>query len=636
MPRGSVRLVALEAELDAVMLDRNRRTTRLLATRLLALVASSIILVLLVRNSGVHINITVTIPEPSLQAATPQEEPPMPPEPAPAPPPPPPPPSIRARGRSDAHLANESAPGYCALMGPEHGSCERDDQGSWADVSDGVECTQRCATCERCRYVSFLAAGSLNHSRSTAHPRSGRAPFYWQCRWYSRCDLADLRRAPSPLEYRTVRVSAARVGTSSVRDAGGAPLRLAIATLFELKGGVNPDWECCFVQWCENAARLQALLPASWTSDQLVLSSDASMADRLAASSGCTRLRVVVVSEELRAAAAAFAARNARIDNQSGATKPTFYNPAKMHKWQAVSLAAYDVVIFADADLELVPVADTVPALAREAWRRTILALHASPTMLVCNPDPRSPLNGGLMLLKPSAAVYAEGVRALQTARFDPVAGWGDDARGAAAVRPYRLGAPAAERAPSAFPRRKARSAASRRKQFAPHGSWGPDSPWAFTGAGSSDQGLLFYVYFARRLRGAYGGVANKSASLRLPYTRHWWAGFKPWLEFRERLQYARSSKRWLGWHPKKNDGENSLHLAQFYDYVVREHAEPGDAPSEAAARPPRCVELQRRLRREIEAYSRFPQIYADWEKHQWAGGYAHYQELPGIPTRTS
>ena len=88
MARGSVRFVALEAELDAVMLDRNRRTTRLLATRLLALVASSIILVLLVHKSGVHINITVTIPEPSLQAATPQEEPPMPPEPAPAPAPP--------------------------------------------------------------------------------------------------------------------------------------------------------------------------------------------------------------------------------------------------------------------------------------------------------------------------------------------------------------------------------------------------------------------------------------------------------------------------------------------------------------------------------------------------------------------
>ena len=77
------------------------------------------------------------------------------------------------------------------------------------------------------------------------------------------------------------------------------------------------------------------------------------MADRLAASSGCTRLRVVVVSEELRAAAAcAFAARNARIDNRSGATKPAF-NPARFRKWQVVAAAAHDVVIFADADLEL-------------------------------------------------------------------------------------------------------------------------------------------------------------------------------------------------------------------------------------------------------------------------------------------
>ena len=44
-----------------------------LVTRLLALVGSFSILVMLVRNSGVHINITVTIAEPSLQAATPLE-----------------------------------------------------------------------------------------------------------------------------------------------------------------------------------------------------------------------------------------------------------------------------------------------------------------------------------------------------------------------------------------------------------------------------------------------------------------------------------------------------------------------------------------------------------------------------------
>ena len=572
---------------------------------------------MLVRNSGVHINITVTIAEPSLQAATPQEErrcrqsrhqhaP------------PPPPPSIR--GRSDAQLANESRRWATAADGPRARKLRARRPGSWA-VSRRRRVAQRCATCERCRYVSFLAAGRLdNHSRSTAHPRSGRAPFYWQCRWYSRCDLADLRRAPSPLEYRTVRVSAARVPTSSARDgsAGGAPLRLAIATLFELKGGVNPDWECCFVQWCENAARLAALLPASWTSDQLVLSSDVSMADRLAASSGCTRLRVVVVSEELRAAAAP--SRRGTLASTTGARDEAgLFNPAKFHKWQVVAAAAYDVVIFADADLELVPVADTVPALAREAWRH-VLALHASHIELVCNPDPRSPLNGGLMLLKPSAAVYAEGVRAAdRTLRPGRRLGRRRSRRrGGASVPRRACGRARAVRlpAPQGAPPRLAASSLRRTAAGAPTvlghlRARGPATRGSCSTctlrdgcAGRTAASRTNRPTCACLTRGI-GGLASSrgSSSESGCSTRAAASGGSDGTRRRTTARTRCTSRN-----------STTTSCASTPSRATRHRRRPRAA---AVRRPPAAPPPRDRGVQPV------PQIYADWETHQWAGGYA-------------
>ena len=225
---------------------------------------------------------------------------------------------------------------------------------------------------------------------------------------------------------------------------------------------------------------------------------------------------------------------------------------------------------------------------------------------LVCNPDPRSPLNGGLMLLKPSAAVYAEGVRALQTTRFDPVAGWGDDARGA----PRRC-----VRTASARLRPSARRPPSRAARRAPPRLAASSLRRTATGAPT----VLGHL----RARGPAtrsscstctlrAGCAGRTAASRTnrPACACCAAALVGGLqaEFRERLQYARGSKRWLGWRPKKNDGENSLHLAQFYDYVVRAASRATRHRRRPRGRRGR-VDLQRRLRREIEAYSRFPQI---------------------------
>ena len=441
--------------------------------------------------------------------------------------------------------------------------------------------------------VVSRAAASTTHGHGT--PRAA-PPFYWQCRWYSRCDLADLRRAPSPLEYRTVRLGGARPQQQCTRrERGRRAAPAGDRDALRAEGRRQPRLGVLL-----RAVVRERGAAAGAAAGELDVGParpqfrrvDGRSARRL---SGCTRLRVVVVSEELRAAAAAFAARNARIDNRSGATKPAFFNPAKFHKWQVVA-PPRDVVIFADADLELVPVADTIPALARERGAARPGAPRRPTIELVCNPDPRSPLNGRLMLLKPSAAVYAEGVRAAdRTLRPGRRLGRRRSRRrGGASVPPRRL-RPSARRPPSrAAGRAPPRLAASGLRRTA---TGAPTVLGHLRARGPATRGSVLRVLCATAAR----GVRRRREQIGRPAPAlH--AALVGWLQavarVRERLQYRAAASGGSD-GTKKNDGENSLHLAQFYDYVVREHAELGDAPSEAAARAA-FVELQR-LRRGVQ-----------------------------------
>ena len=81
--------------------------------------------------------------------------------------------------------------GYCALMGPDHGNCELSEQGSWAGVSNAHECKARCRRCQNCNYISFT-----QDPEHPPRPPRHHAPFWWSCRWFSECDLSDLRQRP--------------------------------------------------------------------------------------------------------------------------------------------------------------------------------------------------------------------------------------------------------------------------------------------------------------------------------------------------------------------------------------------------------------------------------------------------------
>ena len=63
-----------------------------------------------------------------------------------------------------------------------------------------------------------------------------------------------------------------------------------------------------------------------------------------------------------------------------------------MLKWALFSLHAFDVVCFADADLEMMPIAEGSPSAIAHAWQWAVGTLLASNATLVAVPDPQAPM----------------------------------------------------------------------------------------------------------------------------------------------------------------------------------------------------------------------------------------------------
>ena len=504
-----------------------------------------------------------------------------------APPPPP------------AHeVPRRAAPGYCALMGPELGSCTHSSQGSWAGVASPGECVARCEACERCDFVSFTTANATEaatpRADSAAHP-----PHWWRCRWFSSCDLNDLRASPpahEPWQYMTLRVdSRLRPSQGTLPLARAAPglrkaakvtngLRVALVALLELSPEGNQQrnvYLTGFVQWCQNAARLEAALPPHWKLSQLLLSSDARLAPMLARRAGCAALQHVPVSTELRTLATSCV-------DKLQYWKPLFFQAVNLYKWQLLNMDTYDALVFADVDLELVPAAEHDPAWVGAVWRRAITGLMRHPQLnLVADPDVYSPLNGGLMLVKPSPALYRDGLRVLRACRFNASAGW--------------------------------ELVGTRPREVTGYSSTFLDKTraWDFGGAGT-EQGFIFYMLWLRHRVGAYGSRDRRI----LPLSRHWWSGSKPWARCDPKMISAQTEVDWG--------------LLSLYDYVLREA--PVLGPLEPAAalahgrqtgEVPPLVAKQRAVRRAIEAHPRFADIFEQWQATAWGDGFCFTVTLP-------
>ena len=87
------------------------------------------------------------------------------------------------------------------------------------------------------------------------------------------------------------------------------------------------------------------------------------------------------------------------------------------------SLFRYDAVVFADVDLELMPIAQHEPHWVGAVWARALSQIAHHPRLkLLADPDRYSPINGGFMLLQPSADLYEQGIHTLRRCARPPFA----------------------------------------------------------------------------------------------------------------------------------------------------------------------------------------------------------------------
>ena len=209
-----------------------------------------------------------------------------------------------------------------------------------------------------------------------------------------------------------------------------------------------------------------------------------------------------------------------------------------MLKWQFMALTEFDVVLHVDTDIDVMPI-EMDPIRIRHLWQSR-LELFVSPRWrlsvdsikggkgagmrLLGVADHSSPLNGGLLMLRPSTRLYADGLRVIRHCQINRTHGWG------------RVGRP---RSLSLTPRFFSLSAGGSTKKapylnangfyFVPLNETVAylRDDWNFV-AGAEDQGFLWYMLFIRHDLGVYLHDMGHTQH----YMFHYWgqiAGSKAW-----------------------------------------------------------------------------------------------------------
>ena len=182
-------------------------------------------------------------------------------------------------------------------------------------------------------------------------------------------------------------------------------------------------------------------------------------------------------------------------------------------KWSVVGLEDARLAVFLDLDMEVMPrgLHPRAPGYAPEApaareWLRVLRCANQSGWALLSLPDHSSPVNTALLVLRPNASLYREGVAALQRGRFNRTHGWD-------LVGPPSVSTPALDDSLSLKSEMRTRD------------------DWSFVCA-SLDQGFFFYMMRIRAQQGAdLGRVCSLEEAARKGHhakLRHYAGGAKP------------------------------------------------------------------------------------------------------------
>jgi hypothetical protein len=412
-----------------------------------------------------------------------------------------------------ANTSQEWQTGFCALAPLRSGDCERDDSGTWIvrrRQELTASCIARCQACERCHFVSFVRIGVAD-LRYLGVPLGAGL-----CAWYTRCDLDDLRtRWETKLagaNWSTIAVRTAdalqplplpppppppRWLAPTPRSDNSSVRRLAIAALT-----FGAGQHCSLIAWCQGARRLQrALSVALWRAELLVLHSG----EPPAGGRHCPEATYLRANAQLRRVTTAC------MRSQTFRTGP---HPDMMLKWQFFALTQFDVVLHIDTDIDALPLEVDPQRVTRRWLPRLDLFLRPRQQLSVDSvqggdgtgmrllgvADHSSPLNGGMLLLRPSARLFAEGMRVIRRCRTNRTHGW------ELVGPPHSLGlTPRFFSLPAGGSTRSAPYHVANGYWFVPLNETVAyrSNEWSFVD-GVEDQGFLWYMLFIRHDLGVY------------------------------------------------------------------------------------------------------------------------------------
>lgn len=419
--------------------------------------------------------------------------------------------STQRTPRPQNATSSPSSYGYCAMT-VAAGACSLGDSGELRGARSITECRERCLACPRCAVISW--------SQKNA-----------DCSFYAYCALDDLRRPPRAApDYTSLRVRSAPRPVAMpaatpaqdrlferriAAEAVGARRSLAIATLAvpqpasaQPASASSAPWAkvavgCALPQWCERSALLaRAVRATGWRVATVLLgAADTALAD-------CPDAAIVPIAPAVRRAM-----RECALAHSRGAA-PGASHDLNMLKWTAISLVDYELVLYADVDIDLMPSNELIGTAARR-WSELARTLESAARrkdgwqpQLVANADAMAPFNGGLWLVRPSAITFEDGLATLRACRFNSSHGW----EHAGSPRALGLTPRHADGEPvtSDVGDRPLENDAYRRND------------WSFVG-GDVDQGFWFYMFFVRQQSGAYFRYGRAHKVL------HWRAWPKPW-----------------------------------------------------------------------------------------------------------
>ena len=277
---------------------------------------------------------------------------------------------------------------------------------------------------------------------------------------------------------------------------------------------------CGLIKWCYSMSHFAMLPFLQGAIELLVITNDEAAVQSLCVSATAATVRLLPLDRSLEPL----------ITNWTRMLNRTQYSLKMwtkrlslraLYKLQLFRLTEYRAILFTDVDVDPFLLSGGRPPTARtvlgrdmeRAWRDSFQRFLSSPARLLASADYHSPINTGVMLLKPNLAVYDEGVSVLSRGRFDPLLGfdWVGRPRDALA---HLHDTSAWDRINRTGMLRK--------------------NDWNFVG-GHACQGLFVYLFLVRSDASMKHFAFPKNLTFRLEHNlgtmrvRHFHSGFKPW-----------------------------------------------------------------------------------------------------------